>query len=460
MLRQEKLKRGQVNLQRQKNNAAIVVLLMILISNCIFAPFQVSAKELEGEKFTPSSSSFQNPGIVTSEKETIEVGYLLGGGMQNKWNQTSYPAFSGDQPLYTPYRNGYRFVGWYTDAGFHRKVTSVPTDEKDHYILYAKWTAKINNFYNVEFYKYHARESMLEKNLLLLKDLDYSFDQKIDIPGMPDTREDDVLKNYIFSASQCPQGICLTDEFVLITSYSTEDDCMGELMVFDRKTGAYMVTLGMDENSHLGGIAYDGENVWVCNSYEHCIERISYDFIELMAYQNTGDVVDARDVVDEFPVKNTPSCITWYGGRLWVATHTLVVNSRMVAYYLDKSADKLVALSDYKIPSKVQGVAFGDSGKVYLSTSYGRNESSYLYCYDSVTAMATHPKRPQVKVEMPPASEELDVNDDTLYILFESAGEKYYEGTDGKGKSLFPLDKILKIPVSKLKAGGSSKTKS
>ncbi|MFQ6822634.1 MAG: hypothetical protein ACLRTZ_04270 [Agathobacter sp.] len=42
--------------------------------------------------------------------------------------------------------------------------------------------------------------------LVLLKDLDYSFYNEIDIPGMPDTREEDVLKQYIFSASQCPQG--------------------------------------------------------------------------------------------------------------------------------------------------------------------------------------------------------------------------------------------------------------
>ena len=56
---------------------------------------------------------------------------------------------------------------------------------------------------------------------------------------------------------------------------------------------------------------------------------------------------------------------------------------------------------------------------------------------------------------MPPASEELDVSDNTLYILFESAGEKYYEGTDGKGKSLFPLDKILKIPIRELDVNGS-----
>lgn len=74
-------------------------------------------------------------------------------------------------------------------------------------------------------------------------------------------------------------------------------------MVMDRETGQYMITLGMDENSHLGGIAFDGDNVWVCNSYENAIERISYDFIKNMAYQNIGEVVDARDVVDQYSVK-------------------------------------------------------------------------------------------------------------------------------------------------------------
>ena len=34
--------------------------------------------------------------------------------------------------------------------------------------------------------------------------------------------------------------------------------------------------------------------------------------------------------------------------------------------------------------------------------------------------------------------------------MFESAGEKYLEGTDGKGTSLSPIDKILEIPVDEL----------
>ena len=124
----------------------------------------------------------------------------------------------------------------------------------------------------MEHYRYVTESRSKDKRKLLLKNLDYDFLDKINIPGMPDTRSDDFLNRYIFSESQCPQGVCLTDEFVLITSYSVEDDCLGELMVFDRESGEYLITLGMDENSHLGGITFDGDNVWLCNSHEREIE--------------------------------------------------------------------------------------------------------------------------------------------------------------------------------------------
>ena len=42
---------------------------------------------------------------------------------------------------------------------------------------------------------------------------------------------------------------------------------------------------------------------------------------------------------------------------------------------------------------------------------------------------------------------EIDIDEDNLYVLFESAGEKYLEGTDGKGQSLSPIDKLLIIPL-------------
>ena len=48
---------------------------------------------------------------------------------------------------------------------------------------------------------------------------------------------------------------------------------------------------------------------------------------------------------------------------------------------------------------------------------------------------------------MPPGSEELDIDSENdIHIVFETAGEKYYLGTDGKGIAEYPLDKLLIIP--------------
>ncbi len=449
MLPQNRSKRGQASLLTWKNNVRLLITLSVLAFNFMILS-RVDAKGLEGAQFASSGSYYATNESDSAEEDRIHVCFVTFGGIQNERNAAEYKTDGVDITLYAPYRYGYQFDGWYTDRAMRKKVTHLPASEKKDYVLYAKWNLEINNRANVQNYAYHSKGRSKDKKTKLLKSLDYSFYDAIAIPGMPSTRENDLLNQYIFSESQAPQGICLTDEFVLITSYSTEDDCMGELMVMDKESGEYMITLGMDENSHLGGIAFDGENVWVCNSHEGTIERISYDFIQQMAYQNKGEVVDAREVVDEYPVKNTPSCITYYGGRLWVATHTLVVTSKMYAYYFDHSSDKLVALSSYKIPSKVQGVAFDASGGVHLSSSYGRSNSSYLYNYTSITSLATSPNRPTLKVEMPPCSEEIDCYNDTLYVMFESAGEKYLEGTDGKGTSLSPIDKILEIPVDEL----------
>ena len=312
-------------------------------------------------------------------------------------------------------------------------------------------SAFINNVYNVEHYPYNTT-GRYDGTTKILKELPYSFCEKIVIPGMPDTKEEDLLRQYIFSETQSPQGLCITEEFVLITSDSVEEDCKGELMVFDRESGEYLTTLGMDADSHLGGIAFDGTNVWVCNSNRNTVERISYDFICLMADRRQEGGVDATSVVDVYPVSNKPSCITFHDGRLWIATHTKFLDSKLVAYHRNPEEDCLQKLSEYSIPSKVQGIAFDEQGRVYLSTSYGRTASSYLKIYDSIAAMSSNVKKTVLQIEMPPCSEEIDIHDGMLYVIFESAGEKYYRGTDGNGTSLAPLDQILQLPVDSLKS--------
>ncbi len=48
---------------------------------------------------------------------------------------------------------------------------------------------------------------------------------------------------------------------------------------------------------------------------------------------------------------------------------------------------------------------------------------------------------------MPPCSEELAIAGEELIVLFESAAQKYMEGTDGKGKARSPLDHMVAIQL-------------
>ena len=55
-----------------------------------------------------------------------------------------------------------------------------------------------------------------------------------------------------------------------------------------------------------------------------------------------------------------------------------------------------------------------------------------------------------MKVEMPPCSEEVAFSNGSLLVLFESASEKYFEGTDGNGVSKSPIDTLLEIDTASL----------
>ena len=68
----------------------------------------------------------------------------------------------------------------------------------------------------------------------------------------------------------------------------------------------------------------------------------------------------------------------------------------MTAYV--KTKDGLLQKVSYRIPDKVQGVAFDEEGRVYISASYGRMKSSYLKVYASLEEMDGRPGRSVTKV--------------------------------------------------------------
>ena len=381
--------------------------------------------------------------------EGIHLVYELNGGINSNRNPEVLEKENLPFTLDIPVREGYNFAGWYTDSAYRCKITEINRENAQNMVLFAKWTREIDNRYNVEMYSYRSG-NVLSRNYKELKECSYAFLDDVKIPGMPSTREQDYLDNLISSETQCMQGLCFTPDYILMTSYSEDTDCLGSLMVFDRESGDYLVTLGMKKKSHLGGIAYDGSNIWICHSNSRTLERIPYEYVQKIAEDAPGYCIDASALSDEYELKNTPSCITCYGERVWVGTHTKIFGSEMLSYSYDEESDTLTAFSRYNIPSKVQGIAFDRNGQVYLSISYGRNNSSYLKVYTSLLSLTKHPDEPQVKVEMPPCSEEIAIADDNIYVVFESASRKYFEGTDGNGASSSPIDKVLEVTVASI----------
>lgn len=283
----------------------------------------------------------------------------------------------------------------------------------------------IENRYYVESYPYHS-------DSIYLKNLDYSFLNHISF----------LKDNFI------PQGLCITEDYVLITAYVDDTDCLGALMVFDKESGEYVFSLALDSNSHLGGIAYDGENIWICNSNDNTIERLRYDVLRFIAFFHSGTTIDLRNMMEVYSLDCIPSGITYYDGKLWVVTHKIWTNSHMQEYRYDLEENMLMLCGTYPIPAQVQGVAFDEKGQVYFSISYGRRNSSFIKKYGSLPELENNVNAYSKEIEMPPCSEQLWYSEGKLYVLFESAGKKYRKGTDGLGKSLCPLDRILVIDLT------------
>lgn len=309
---------------------------------------------------------------------------------------------------------------------FFELYRNMPEDEQSSSGYSVFWwdLGNINNYKNVQNYTYRSQDLSLMKK-------EYSFYENVEV-------ED---------TDHYPQGICLTEDFVLISAYADDVSALGKVFVFDRDSGTYRVTLGLDSKSHMGGIAYDGDNLWICNSSNMTIERIPYTLICLLAMNVSSKVIDIRNMTEDYKVETIPSGITYYGNQLWVATHAKYSPSKMISYLYRKENNCLKKIAAYTIPAKVQGISFSEKGEVYFSTSYGRRNSSYIKKYDSIYDVNIDINGYSEMIELPPCSEGIVYQDHQLYVIFESGGKKFTKGADGNGRCRSPLNQILIIHI-------------
>ena len=209
--------------------------------------------------------------------------------------------------------------------------------------------------------------------------------------------------------------------------------------------------LDLDFKAHVGGLAYDSnsKNIWVCStrdkSKKNTIGRFSYS--KLKQFAKNKKPYEKLKLDKEYPVKYQ-SFITYYDKKIWVGSFAKEGNGKLISYEFNKSTNKLEQVGEeISIPAKTQGVDFVAKNKLLISTSYGRKNKSNLYLYKKSGSSLKQEK----KWEMPPMSEDIDINGGRVYIVFESAANLYRNGADKNGKCKSPIDRVVSISTKKIK---------
>lgn len=167
-----------------------------------------------------------------------------------------------------------------------------------------------------------------------LTDFQWSVVTKYAMPGLAPTADDDLTKGYIQCNNLCPQGICFAGDYLLTTAYCMDGVHNSCIFIYNRTSGEYLKTLVLKKKSHVGGVTFDGENIWICHSDSYDLQRIPYTSIAKYATGKKGWV--QPDELELKEISSKPSAIAYNAldGYLWVAQYikSKTKGSEMYAY--------------------------------------------------------------------------------------------------------------------------------
>lgn len=243
-----------------------------------------------------------------------------------------------------------------------------------------------------------------------------------------------------------PQGICVCEEYVLITAYDSLKEYNSVIYVLTNHK--LITTLIYDKKTHMGGICYDGTYIWIAEggNSEHGNE-ISYikkeDFFNTI---NASIELKAKSIglhgITPLRAKelNYTSFCSFYDNLLWIGTFSTNDTSHIYGYSIINKNNQLslMPVQYIEAPPKSQGICFyKDNDTTYLcvSTSYGRRHNSVFRCYkllDYNKQTENHNGINQIfkgnaykTLILPSMSEQINITKDSIYCIFESGATKY-----------------------------------
>ncbi len=289
------------------------------------------------------------------------------------------------------------------------------------------------------------------------------------IPGL--SPEDDMV----------PQGIAFYKDMnaVLISAYSNSDRGSA-IFALDRATGSVLAEYhiyrasGNTANSHFGGIAVSRYNLYIAD-YNSTISYIPLSALNEKDGRSVDLTLSGTADASAFMNGANTSFVGSDAGMLWTGNFYHKDNSNydrraseesgavLICYRLSggNSVEEWSNLTNggnfttpahtLHIPDSISDVqgAYLTKEKAYLSTSYGRNADGTLWIADVDYEAGQIIKKDAASVSALPACEDVDIIDQKLYTLSESACY-HYMGGDGEKPAKNPFDTVWEIDIDAL----------
>lgn len=288
-----------------------------------------------------------------------------------------------------------------------------------------------------------------------------TFDEKtMPIPGLVKTCIE--IGGVSSSSNQyIPQGLCRAGDYILITAYDVRKKHNSVIYAVDMNGMNLVSTLTMPNRFHAGGIAFDGENIWMTG--ETSDKYKGNPFVQYMTYETLLDHLDEPvSEVEESElsryiyIKNKPSFLEYDNGTLWVGTYAGRKNtseSYMYGYeIIGEEGHRRLNTIMYSIIAGIDSSAQGADivgDYLYVSSSYKATslmKTSFITKYnlkksDTGTGNYLVEGHEMKRVEVPKMNEEIIIDGPTVYINFES-GASYWK------YALIRTDRILAVDLS------------
>ncbi len=305
-------------------------------------------------------------------------------------------------------------------------------------------------------YRYDDGFAMTLNNYAALSEI-YLEERSFATPGLVSTN---ILGNA--SNQMVPQGICKAGDYILISAYDSTSKkwlqngrkVQNSVIYIMSENGEFLNTLVLPDVNHVGGLTFDGRNVWIAKSGNKTCSLVSYDVIK-MAAEHADKSVQLDDYLADMHCDRDASFVEYHDGKLWIGTFSGKKNGYSeVGIYEIGDADnayKLRELNTLKLPAKAQGLSFYEvNGEEYIivSTSYGRKNNSIYYMYKLDVVEDVQLLTYRGKCEMPPMSEGVFNDGVFSYMVFESAATKY--STNSYYRCEYPIDRICVVENEKL----------